>query len=218
MEEIKMKRLLQNIILPLTFLCILVTLCHCEKKKEPLDDVKIEILKKSEKCERKVKRGDLLKVKYKGYLENGKVFDDSEKQKHPFVFQVDGGTMIKGWQLGLKGACLGETRKLIIPPKYGFGEYGNPVGIPGNSIVIFDIEILSIDDGPEIPDTFSSIDFDKDKRLSRKEVERFFKEHVKDHVGKTPADSANLMFMYEDIDKDDYISHFEFNGPKHVEL
>ncbi|XP_014781655.2 peptidyl-prolyl cis-trans isomerase FKBP14 [Octopus bimaculoides] len=138
--------------------------------------------------------------------------------KHPFQFQIDGGTMIKGWQLGLKGACVGETRKLTIPPKYAFGEYGNPVGIPGNSILIFDIEIVSIEDGPEIPDTFSLIDTDKDKRLSRNEVESFFKDQVKGNGPTTPSESVKLMFIYEDIDKDGYISHFEFNGPKHVEL
>ncbi|XP_014781656.1 FK506-binding protein 2 [Octopus bimaculoides] len=213
-----MKRLLQNIILPLAFLCFLVTLCYCEEKEEPLEDVKIEILKESENCERKVKRGDKLKVNYKGYLENGKIFDDSTKQKDPFEFQIDGGTMIKGWQLGLKGACVGETRKLTIPPKYAFGEYGNPAGIPGNSIVTFDIEIVSIEDGPEIPDTFSLIDANNDKRLSKEEVQIFFREQDKTSGASNHFESANLMFIYEDIDKDGYISHFEFNGPKHVEL
>ncbi|CAI9720283.1 peptidyl-prolyl cis-trans isomerase FKBP14 [Octopus vulgaris] len=213
-----MKRLPQDIIPPLTFLCILVTLCHCEETTEPLENVKIEILKVSENCKRTVKRGDMLKVNYKGYLENGKVFDDSEKQKEPFEFQVDGGTMIKGWQLGLKGACRGETRKLIIPPKYGFGEYGNPAGIPGNSILTYVIEIVSIEDGPEIPDTFSLIDANDDKRLSKEEVQIFFREQDKTIGASNHIESMNLMFMYEDIDKDGYISHFEFNGPKHVEL
>ncbi|GAB1600536.1 FK506-binding protein 2 [Argonauta hians] len=226
-----MQRLKPNIVVPFILLCVFLdTLCYCEEQgKKPVDkkiplndeslhDVKVDILKAAEKCDRKVKRGDLLKVKYKGTLLDGTVFDDTEKHGKHFQFQIDGGTMIKGWQIGLKGACLGEIRKLTIPPKYGFGEYGNPGGVPGNAVLIFNIEIVSIEDGPEIPDTFSAIDADRDKKLSKDEVRIFFYQQDLEFGSTNHLESTDLMFKYEDTDKDGYISHFEYNGPKHSEL
>ena len=43
--------------------------------------------------------------------------------------------------------CLGETRTLTVPPHLGYGEQGYPDVIPGNSILHFTVELLTIEKG-----------------------------------------------------------------------
>lgn len=44
------------------------------------------------------------------------------------------GQVIKGWDVGVKGMCIGEKRSLVISPDYGYGARG--IGpIPGNAIL-----------------------------------------------------------------------------------
>ena len=53
------------------------------------------------------------------------------------------GQVIKGWDEGLIGMCIGDKRKLTIQPEYGYGASG--VGpIPGNAVLIFETELVSI--------------------------------------------------------------------------
>ena len=53
--------------------------------------------------------------------------------------------MITGWDQGLLGARLGETRKLKIPADEGYGAQGFPAwGIPPNGTLFFEIEVLEI--------------------------------------------------------------------------
>lgn len=41
--------------------------------------------------------------------------------------------------------CIGELRKLVIPPELGYGEYGVPPAIDGDTTLIFHIELLKIE-------------------------------------------------------------------------
>jgi FKBP-type peptidyl-prolyl cis-trans isomerase len=91
-----------------------------------------------------VKSGDNVSVLYTGTLMNGKKFDSSaDHGNKPFDFQVGFGRVIKGWDQGLIGMRVGGKRKLTIPASLAYADKEQP-GIPANSPLKFDIELLSI--------------------------------------------------------------------------
>jgi len=95
--------------------------------------------------DRVVNDGDTISVLYTGKLEDGTVFDASEKHDNkPFEFTVGQGMVIKGWDQGLLGAKIGEKRTLTIPSDMGYGAQGIPGTIPGGATLIFDVELVSI--------------------------------------------------------------------------
>ena len=88
--------------------------------------------------------GQTVSVNYLGTLENGTKFDSSYDRNTPFQFILGSGSVIKGWDEGIKSMKVGGKRKLIIPPALGYGPRGSPPKIPGNSTLIFEVELLSL--------------------------------------------------------------------------
>ena len=88
-------------------------------------------------------KGQTVTVNYTGTLENGKKFDSSFDHGKPADFKIGVGKVIKGWDEGLMTMKVGGKRRLVIPPKLGYGPEGTP-NIPGNSTLIFDIELLGV--------------------------------------------------------------------------
>ena len=85
-------------------------------------------------------------VNYTGTLEDGSVFDSSLKPgREPFTFTLGVGSVIKGWDQGVKGMKVGGKRKLTIPPKLGYGTQGAGGVIPPNAILIFKVELLEVE-------------------------------------------------------------------------
>lgn len=91
-----------------------------------------------------VKKGDKVTVHYVGKLLNGKQFDSSrEAGKTPLAFTVGNAEVVPGFEKGVIGMKKGGLRKVRIPPgaAYGAAPQG---GIPPNSVLTFEIEIMTI--------------------------------------------------------------------------
>lgn len=86
--------------------------------------------------------GQKVKVHYTGKLLDGKVFDSSVERGQPAVFGIS--EVIPGWTEALQMMAVGSKWILYIPPALGYGEYGTQ-GIPGNSVLIFEVELLGIE-------------------------------------------------------------------------
>lgn len=72
-------------------------------------------------CARKTKNGDTIAMQYKGTLTDGTQFDSNVGSGRPFEFRLGSGQVIAGWDKGLLGMCIGEGRKLTIPPNMAYG-------------------------------------------------------------------------------------------------
>ncbi len=90
--------------------------------------------------------GKLLTVHYTGILENGTVFDSSVQKGTPIQFVLGTGQVIPGWDQGFKGMKVGGTRRLTIAPELGYGNQEIPGLIPANSTLIFEMQLLGVDD------------------------------------------------------------------------
>jgi len=87
------------------------------------------------------KKEDTVRVHYKGTLTNGEQFDSSYDRGQPAEFPVGG--VIPGWTEALQLMKVGSKAKLFIPPELAYGPSGRP-GIPPNSVLVFDVELLDI--------------------------------------------------------------------------
>ncbi|AET01423.1 putative peptidylprolyl isomerase [Medicago truncatula] len=122
------------------------TLLVSAKKEADVTELQIGVKYKPKSCEVQAHKGDKVKVHYRGKLTDGTVFDSSFERNNPIDFELGGGQVIKGWDQGLLGMCLGEKRKLKIPAKLGYGEQGSPPTIPGGATLIFDTELVGVND------------------------------------------------------------------------
>ena len=84
-------------------------------------------------------------VNYTGKLEDGSVFDSSLKPgRGPYTFTLGVDSVIKGWDMGVKGMKVGGKRKLTIPSDLGYGPTGAGGVIPPNATLVFEVELLEI--------------------------------------------------------------------------
>jgi FKBP-type peptidyl-prolyl isomerase-like protein len=89
--------------------------------------------------------GQRVAVHYTGTLESGTKFDSSrDPGKKPLEFVIGGPGMIKGFDEGVRSMKVGGKRKLIVPPRIGYGSAGNPPTVPPNATLVFEVELLSI--------------------------------------------------------------------------
>jgi FKBP-type peptidyl-prolyl cis-trans isomerase FklB len=87
---------------------------------------------------------DKVTVNYKGTLLSGKQFDSSYDRGQPATFPVSG--VIPGWVEALQLMPVGSKYKLYIPPELAYGERGAGPVIGPNSLLVFEVELLSIAD------------------------------------------------------------------------
>ena len=91
---------------------------------------------------------DVVTVNYRGTLIDGTEFDSSYKRGQPAQFPVGG--VIHGWTEALLKMNVGSKWKLFIPSELAYGENGQR-GIPPNSVLIFEVELLAAQAQPQPP-------------------------------------------------------------------
>lgn len=130
---------------------------NTQQSTQPVEGVKITVLKQGNG--EVAKSGDTVAMNYTGKLADGTVFDSNvdpkfsyvdpgtKKEMHylvPFIFTIDGGQVIKGWDVGVAGMKVGEKRTLEIAPEFAYGSTGAGGVIPPNATLIFEVELVAI--------------------------------------------------------------------------
>lgn len=75
---------------------------------------------------------------------DGKQFDSSYEREDSFEFRLGKMQVIPGWDMGMRGMCVGEIRKLTIPSELAYGEVGAPPHIHPGATLVFDVELIDI--------------------------------------------------------------------------
>jgi FKBP-type peptidyl-prolyl cis-trans isomerase FklB len=88
--------------------------------------------------------GDTVACNYRGTLINGTEFDSSYKTGQPATFPVSG--VIKGWTEALQLMPVGSKWQLFIPSDLAYGNRGQGGDIGPDATLIFEVELLSIQD------------------------------------------------------------------------
>jgi FKBP-type peptidyl-prolyl cis-trans isomerase FkpA len=100
-----------------------------------------------------IANGQMAVMQYTGWLyeasasdNKGKQFDSSRTAgREPFKFPLGTGSVIKGWDQGIVGMKIGESRRLIIPSNLAYGDAGYSGVIPPGATLVFDVELLGIE-------------------------------------------------------------------------
>ncbi|KAI7852722.1 hypothetical protein BDC45DRAFT_176591 [Circinella umbellata] len=133
------------------FLVALVT-TMANALREPPKTLQIGVKKRipEEECTKRSRDGDLLSMHYTGTLfDTGAKFDSSVDRNQPLEFTLGKGQVIKGWDQGLKNMCVGEKRRLVIPPEFGYGDRGAGSAIPGGATLVFEVELMDVTPGQQ---------------------------------------------------------------------
>ena len=117
--------------------------------KTTASGLQIEVIKEGSGAIPKLE--DMVSVHYKGTLVNGDVFDSSLERNQPVSFAVSG--VIPGWTEALQLMKVGSKYKIYVPSELGYGANPNPRSkIKPNSVLIFEMELLSIDKPSAAPE------------------------------------------------------------------
>jgi FKBP-type peptidyl-prolyl cis-trans isomerase FkpA len=103
---------------------------------------------------RAAEAGDYVEVHYTGWLHDpeegnsrGAKFDSSIDRGQTFHFTLGSRQVIQGWDQGVAGMLLGETRELTIAPELGYGDRGAGNVIPPGATLVFEVELKGLE-GP----------------------------------------------------------------------
>ncbi len=91
----------------------------------------------------KPKPTDVVATHYRGTHLDGTEFDKSDPAQGPITFPVRG--VVPGWQEALPLMAVGSKWRLWVPPELGYGEEGSPPAIEPNELLVFEIELVGIE-------------------------------------------------------------------------
>ncbi|XP_041672722.1 peptidyl-prolyl cis-trans isomerase FKBP10 [Cheilinus undulatus] len=108
----------------------------------PKDDLIIEIKEVPEGCTRRTVTGDYIRYHYNGTFQDGRAFDSSYQRNSTYNTYIGMGYVIRGMDKALLGLCIGEKRRITVPPHLAYGEDGVKDLIPGSAVLVFDIHVI----------------------------------------------------------------------------
>nr|XP_015217686.1 PREDICTED: peptidyl-prolyl cis-trans isomerase FKBP10 isoform X2 [Lepisosteus oculatus] len=123
----------------------------------PDDKVQTRTLDKPQDCKRTVQKSDFIRYHYNGTLLDGTPFDSSYTRNHTYNTYIGMGYVIAGMDKALQGVCIGERRRVTLPPHLAYGENGAGESIPASAVLVFDIHVIDFhnpNDVVEIETTF----------------------------------------------------------------
>lgn len=88
-------------------------------------------------------QGDSVGVRYRGWLRNAVAFDSNTTAVTPLRFKTGMGSVIDGFDEGVRGMRVNGRRQIIIPPHLGYGS-ASSASIPANSILIFEVTLSAV--------------------------------------------------------------------------
>jgi FKBP-type peptidyl-prolyl cis-trans isomerase 2 len=111
-----------------------------------------------------IQTNDHVKVEYEGKLDDGTIFDSSEKHGNPLEFIAGVGQVIKGFDNALLGMKVGDEKEVKITPDEGYGEYRNELiaeipkqKLPEGEITKGMILAVQSPDGQQFPATVKEV-------------------------------------------------------------
>lgn len=88
--------------------------------------------------------GQIVSIRYSGWLEDGTLYDSSLAGDVPFMFPLGGGHVMAGIEQGVLGMKVGGARRLTIPPPLTHALVGEGESPPEGVTLIYEIELLEI--------------------------------------------------------------------------
>jgi len=194
-------------------------------------DLKVEVYDGPIECDdaQIVKKGDSISMHYTGTIdqssatgEKGKQFRSSRDGRGGAFDVVIGiGQVMKAWDDGIVGLCVGAKASIIVPPEMGYGPGGAGGLVPAGATLNFAVEVLAINDPdaeesvgedglPLEPNIFKEVDTNSDGLITESEVAAHFKSQHDENW----QESIDMIYEGEDVNNDGVISWDEFTGSK----
>jgi len=116
-------------------------------KETVTSDSGLEYIKLNETDGEQAAANKIVTVHYSGYLEDGSLFDSSVERGQPFSFTLGQGQVVPGWDEGIGYLKIGEKAKFTVPANLAYGEQGAGGIIQPNATLVFDVELIDIQEG-----------------------------------------------------------------------
>jgi len=214
---------LQTKVIFMLLLAIFTCAEHPNDKTYDNDDtlVTIWLNHRPKTCDRESKKGDFVKVNFNVVVhDKTQTPIDNRFEKKTLEFVLGDKEMIEGFEAGLYDMCVGESRSIVVPPKFGYR--GDGLGsLPSRVHLHFkNVTMRFIGDNPKgnlaKDNIFKQIDSNEDSLLSKDEVSKFLlSTGVRDVPGATGMKQLlREIFHEEDHDHNGFIAHHEFGGIK----
>ncbi|XP_076864270.1 peptidyl-prolyl cis-trans isomerase FKBP10 isoform X2 [Brachyhypopomus gauderio] len=116
------------------------------------DDIKVEVQESPLPCKRRTQVGDYVRYHYNGTFQDGTHFDSSYQRNSTYDTFIGMGYVIPGMDQALQGVCVGERRRVTVPPHFAYGENGTGNLIPGSAVLVFDVHIVDFHNPKDLVD------------------------------------------------------------------